>query len=60
MSQYKQFIYVVLTLLTFAFMFRWDIEPSSGSDITAALYFKLDRWTGATYWCNSGGCSENG
>jgi hypothetical protein len=59
MSQYKQLIYVVLTLLTFAFMFRWDIEPSSGTDQNARIHYKLDRWTGTSYTCIDFTCREN-
>ena len=35
----------------FAWMFRWDIAPSSGTDDNAAIAFKLDRWTGTSYVC---------
>jgi len=47
MSEYKQFIYVVLTLITFIFMFRWDLEAGPEGQ---AIY-KLDRWTGTSYVC---------
>jgi hypothetical protein len=35
----------------FAWMFRWDIAPSSGTDDNAGIAFKLDRWTGTSYVC---------
>jgi hypothetical protein len=55
MSEYKQFIYVVLTLITFVFMFRWELEVGGGEGIS----HKLDRWTGSSYVClGLNGCTK--
>ena len=55
MSDYKQFIYVVLTLITFIFMFRWELEAGPEGAIT----HKLDRWTGISYVCiGLNGCTK--
>ena len=52
MSEYKQFVYVVLTLIVFMFMFRYDVtEPSEGPTV-----YRLDRWTGEVNLCTTG-CS---
>ena len=52
MSEYKQFVYVVLTLIVFMVMFRYDVtEPSEGPTV-----YRLDRWTGEVELCGIG-CS---
>jgi hypothetical protein len=57
MSEYKQFIYVGLTLLTFIFMFRWDMEPDG---VENGVSHKLDRWTGTVYLCTFYDCTATG
>ena len=47
MSQYKQFVYVVLTLITFIFMFRYDVTDPTPNNAT----YRLDRWSGEVAIC---------
>ncbi len=47
MSEYKQFIYVGLTLIAFIFMFRYDISDPAAEGGA----YRLDRWTGEVERC---------
>ena len=47
----------VVTFILFGLLFRWDIEAGSGTEGSSAMiHHKLDRWTGVSYVCSSGGC----
>ena len=47
---------ILIGIVVFAFMSRWELQPSNGVDDTAVIYFKLDRWTGASYECVRDSC----
>lgn len=47
----KWFYLAIAALVITAFMFRWEIKPSSGTDGSAGIHFKLDRFTGNSSLC---------
>ena len=60
MSDRLFFLAITIVFLT-AWMFRWEITPSSGVDVpAAAVYLKLDRFTGNHYYCMAGSCDKYG
>ena len=47
----RHFYLAIAALVITAFMFRWELEPSSATDNNAGIHFKLDRFTGNSYLC---------
>jgi hypothetical protein len=46
-------VYLVLALIVFAWMFRYDAKPISPSSGSVAV---TDRWTGTVYDCGGSRC----
>ena len=56
MSDRHFYLAIAVAVLT-AWMFRWEITGSPSADIPAAtVHFKLDRFTGSSYFCPPTGC----
>ena len=55
----RTFIIATGAVVITAWMFRWEITPSSGTGPQAAIYFKLDRLTGTSYHCSISTCIES-
>lgn len=58
MSDRKFYLGIAVVVIT-AWMFRWQVIPSSGADNAAALSFKIDRFNGITYYCAADNCTEH-
>jgi hypothetical protein len=51
---------LLIGILIAAWMFRWEITPSSAvTGNPAAVFFKLNRITGSTYICVTYNCYKN-
>ena len=50
---------LLIGILIAAWMFRWEVIPSAGTENTAVLHFKIDRLTGTSYTCGRGWCEES-
>ena len=57
MSDRNFYLGIAVVVIT-AWMFRWQVIPSSGTEGGASMvHFKLDRFTGISYTCIPGSCS---
>ena len=52
----RHFYLAIAALVITAFMFRWEITPSNGTNNTSVIHFKLDRFTGTSYTCLQASC----
>jgi len=50
---------LLIGILIAAWMMRWEIAPSSGTEGSAGVYFKLDRFTGSSYFCATYDCYKS-
>ena len=51
---------LLIGILIAAWMFRWEVTPSSGVEGNAAgVFFKLNRITGSSYICIAYDCYKN-
>jgi hypothetical protein len=49
----RHFYLVIAVIVITAWMFRFQIVPSSETDSRDSwAHLKLDRFTGSTYWCD--------
>lgn len=56
----RLFYLAIAVIVTTAWMMRWQIIPSSGTEGNEALvHFKLDRFTGSAYFCGGYGCYKS-
>ena len=58
MSDRIFYLGIAVVVIT-AWMLRWQVIPSSGDDLAATLSFKIDRFTGITYYCTADTCTEH-
>jgi hypothetical protein len=55
----RNFYLGIAVLVTTAWMFRWQVIPSSATETVASMvHFKLDRFTGISYVCRAEFCSK--
>ena len=51
---------LLIGILIAAWMFRWEIVSSSGTEgNSVGVYFKLDRFTGSSYFCAGYDCYQS-
>lgn len=51
----RHFYLAIAVIVITAWMFRFQIVPSSGADgREAGIHLKLNRFTGSTYYCQDG------
>jgi hypothetical protein len=46
-------VYLVIALIVFAWMFRYDMQVSNGT-----MVYVTDRWTGTMYSCYTSACTS--
>ena len=56
----RYFYIAIYAFLITAWMMRWEIAPSSGTEgNSVGVYFKLDRFTGSSYFCAGYDCYKS-
>ena len=54
-NQKTLYIIALIFLVAILWLSRWDIKAGPGgmTNSSAIVHFKLDRWTGNTYFCHT-------
>ena len=55
MTDNKKYIFATVIVALVIWMFRWDAVPLNGD----YAYYKLDRFTGTSYFCRGVNCIED-